>query len=580
MIRKTPLALALCLPLALFGCGSDEAPTVKINPDDPSPIQPEPEPEEVLFTTGTYDIEPTIGTEIPSGLYRLNKTGQKTPDEECSAPEHPDEPEINCEDMDLGNTGIALVSSTGRLVLALEDRTAFARIQLDERNRFNSRLQDTEAAELGAPRTITGGRDRLSRPDEVRISGAVTDKETLSLIETITLDKQLNNHGELDMVELAGTYRQANPEGPSAEYTITNGGVLTGTDTTGCEFTGTVATPNVGERIFEAQFEAKGCGPTETTLGQQRDGEYRALGRLIKTTHTLSLFAENDVVATRFSGVDVDAPVEPEPPVDPGPPKFVSDTKATDPMVMATLNPGAFGYLNIPVEEFEDPDDEPKLEMGGLLISPTGRIAGATDRRVFVTKVNVTDVDTFRSELAQEDTSSLPDAEDDTPSPSDATEIFGTPNESLSGEFEVIGSLLDDSGALANRYLAVRNDAVSGSGVADEGLIELTGTYRETQDVGLIHTTITIAEDGTLTGSDNTGCVFNGEAFIPEPGINIFEFKYSAQNCTATRFKTGDERNGDYNSVGHAEIGGMSSAAIEVITASQNNIRRFVLIRQ
>ncbi|MFB2351112.1 hypothetical protein, partial [Priestia megaterium] len=71
--------------------------------------------------------------------------------------------------------GIAIVSDSGRIAFALDSRTSFARIQLNEDKRFDERLKDTEAYVMQEVRRIRGGRDTISSDaDRVeRIRGTV-----------------------------------------------------------------------------------------------------------------------------------------------------------------------------------------------------------------------------------------------------------------------------------------------------------------------------------------------------------------------------------------------------------------------
>lgn len=86
----------------------------------------------------------------------------------------------------------------------------------------------------------------------------------------------------------------------------------------------------------------------------------------------------------------------------------------------------------------------------------------------------------------------------------------------------------------------VRDNDYSDLGVT---LSQLSGTY--TMDVsGVFMTSVTIASDGTVTGSDETGCAFNGNIVIPDTQYNVFEVSYTAANCADS------ERNGDYSGLG------------------------------
>lgn len=138
---------------------------------------------------------------------------------------------------------------------------------------------------------------------------------------------------------------------------------------------------------------------------------------------------------------------------------------------------------------------------------------------------------------------------------------FGN-NGSISGsgtDFYFDGSWQTQSGTLSGEVLSasraritatapgyeststlVRDDQYSDLGVT---LAELGGTY--TMDVtGVSRTSVTISADGTITGSDETGCVFNGNVVIPDTQYNVYEVSYTAANCPDS------QRNGQYSGLG------------------------------
>lgn len=534
-------------PIILAGCGGGDSPDITLNPDQPAPNTPAPQepPEPVLFTNGTGSLEPTLQGQIETGSYRLTLTDTSNNE----------------------TAGIALVSDTGRVVYALEDRLAFARLQLNASNRFDAILQDTDAAQLNQSRRAQGGRDNTPSNSALTVIGTIIDDDTQRLIETFRFEKQSSDVGVFVSADLAGTYRQTGEAGITTTLTINSNGAIFGTDSTGCQYTGTTFIPTASENLLEAAYTASGCGPSVDITGQQRDGDYRALGRLDQVTNTLTLFSANENLGARFTGTDINAPVTPPPP---GPPEFVSENLDPNATVIASLSPGIFDYSDIPLEEV-DPENPPELETGVMIVSPTGRIGAVTDRRVIVSKVNVSDVDTFRFPLAQAELVGAP-------TPSNAEEIFGTPNNQGSGPAEIIGSLLDNNQALVNRYLATRDDAVSVSTFSAGDPSPLAGIYTENLTGGQIRTTWTIATDGTMTGSDNTGCVFNGQTFIPSNNVNVVEFRYTAANCTASSTETGEERDGTYNAV--AYLSGPSDSVLRVVAGSDQNIDIYQLIKQ
>lgn len=92
-------------------------------------------------------------------------------------------------------------------------------------------------------------------------------------------------------------------------------------------------------------------------------------------------------------------------------------------------------------------------------------------------------------------------------------------------------------------YVLARDDQWSDRGVT---ITELSGTYLMDRPDVLV-TSVTISGDGTLTGNDETGCVFNGNVEIPDPQYNVYEVTYQADNCSDS------QRNGIYSGLGTYE---------------------------
>lgn len=63
-------------------------------------------------------------------------------------------------------------------------------------------------------------------------------------------------------------------------------------------------------------------------------------------------------------------------------------------------------------------------------------------------------------------------------------------------------------------------------------------------------TSFTIGSQGGLSGSDSTGCVFDGQVSIQASNINVFDVTFDATNCGATPTSSPSERNGRYTGVG------------------------------
>lgn len=87
-----------------------------------------------------------------------------------------------------------------------------------------------------------------------------------------------------------------------------------------------------------------------------------------------------------------------------------------------------------------------------------------------------------------------------------------------------------------------REDTYSDLGVT---LAQVSGTY--SMMVSGSTTTITIAADGTLTGSDSSGCAYNGQLTIPNTDYNVYEVSFTASGCGGS---DGALRNGQYTGLG------------------------------
>lgn len=112
----------------------------------------------------------------------------------------------------------------------------------------------------------------------------------------------------------------------------------------------------------------------------------------------------------------------------------------------------------------------------------------------------------------------------------------------LSGQAANVGkaTLTAKASGVVNKVVLERDDQFSDAGVT---LAEITGTYSMSGS-DVYTTAVTIAADGTITGSDETGCAFNGTATIPNTKYNVFEVAFEASNC-------GDAlRNGQFSGLG------------------------------
>jgi hypothetical protein len=78
---------------------------------------------------------------------------------------------------------------------------------------------------------------------------------------------------------------------------------------------------------------------------------------------------------------------------------------------------------------------------------------------------------------------------------------------------------------------------------------QVSGTFLM-DEAGWLTTEITIQEDGSITGNDESGCTFLGEATIPDPSYSILRISFSADNCPDADTATAEQRSGLYSGLG------------------------------
>lgn len=95
-----------------------------------------------------------------------------------------------------------------------------------------------------------------------------------------------------------------------------------------------------------------------------------------------------------------------------------------------------------------------------------------------------------------------------------------------------------NANAVLARLVDLSNESIS--------LSILSGSYLSFDQT----TSFTIGSQGGVSGSDSTGCVFDGEISIQASNVNVFDITFDASNCGATSTSSASERNGRYNGVG------------------------------
>lgn len=79
---------------------------------------------------------------------------------------------------------------------------------------------------------------------------------------------------------------------------------------------------------------------------------------------------------------------------------------------------------------------------------------------------------------------------------------------------------------------------------------DLSGTYTMTDGEGGVLAQVTVDSAGLVTGTDNPGCVLNGELRVPDSSINLFEMEYTASSCSDGESAGAEDRDGDFFALG------------------------------
>jgi hypothetical protein len=101
---------------------------------------------------------------------------------------------------------------------------------------------------------------------------------------------------------------------------------------------------------------------------------------------------------------------------------------------------------------------------------------------------------------------------------------------------------------------------------------DIAGTYFMADNQNNI--SITIAEDLTVTGSDSTGCVFDGRIRAPNPDFNVFEVGYTAEQCGSNNnFPSEESRNGSFTGLGYFSL---ENGALNLLATNQSTFINFI----
>ncbi|WP_273208940.1 hypothetical protein [Marinobacter subterrani] len=541
-MKLTHMALGACIPLVLVACGSGDGP-------EKTEIKPLPEPS---FTSGDLRISSSIGNIAPPGIYQFSITSDTSTSASAQSTGQTANVTAAATPQSGQNTGIALISSSGRMSFATGTRQGIAFIKPGEGERFTADLQNADVADtykldpsgeqsVDPNRVIKGQQESSTTTNAVRVAGTIEDATSGTLVSVYDMVRDKSISGKsINLTTLAGTFRETTSSGITTNLTVAGDGTLTGSDTTGCQYAGEIIIPASGVNLVEAKYQVSGCGPSNGLSAAERNGTFFALGYSNAEEGTLTMFGASSLIATRFKGTDVDVLQSKEAAVT----GFVNANLTVNDPVVQTLHPGNYDFTEI-IPPPADPTATPKTpETGDAILSPTGRLFIATESRLLRSHVRVSDTLTFTANASESVIN-----QDAAPNYTTST-IFGAP-EAENSPFSIIGSLIADTGELGVRYRITRKNTMSDRSVS---LASISGSYMTTT-AGGITTTFTIGADGSLTGSDTTGCQFLGRLVIPDPTLNIVEARFDATGCTASFNATGEVRNGTFNAIGRITAG-------------------------
>jgi hypothetical protein len=511
--RNSLLISLSATTILLSGCGENDSPEITVS--DPPPEPP------FQFTNADSEITVGLSDIVTPGVYAYQPVT------------------ANQGDGLFPSSGVALISNTGRIVFADENSSGFARVRATEGSLLATDfIYVTDAPDgesiLGQPTVDIIDQDLRARPDPLTpapeiLSGTI-ENEAGELVESYQVTEGQAN-SSVTLVEIANTYRFSRPDNGTTTFQIDTDGSLTGSDSSGCSWSGTLGIPNPNSQLIEASLSASNCGSSTTATGPTRDGSYAALGHYDSVQEALSLYMLSDDYATRFVAQS-DTYVSPPPPVEPAPFAFVSENNEIEPSVQSRLTPG---FFDVQVEQLGTGGSFDAPVSAEAYLSATGRIFVDHPEFHAFARISVNNTNNFAVPMAV------------APKPNTS---YDQVDETLRGIPDIQGNIEDSGGDLLYRYSMTPSPEAGGTAV---NLIDVAGMYSQTSGNG-ITTNFVITDAGELSGSDTTGCSFDGDLFLPDPSgnaLSIIEVDFTASGCGATPNLSSGDRDGDYNGVGY-----------------------------
>lgn len=207
--------------------------------------------------------------------------------------------------------------------------------------------------------------------------------------------------------------------------------------------------------------------------------------------------------------------------------EFTSDEPIARSSLTSFIDPGAF------YSQFEFGNGSSGQAV--TLLSPSGRV---------VTLFGVNNISVSRIEMGEDGKFSDP-----------ATDIYydqgwvqeeGVIQGQAVSRKVIQGTAESKAGDFRSSFRLEREDVLSDQGAS---LTYIDRTFFH-QNSDTLSTTVTIAADGSVTGSDTTGCVIAGDVTIPDEQVNVYEVALELSRCGAASGTPADLRNGSFTGLG------------------------------
>jgi hypothetical protein len=220
------------------------------------PVVPAP----FAFVSENNELEPSVQSRLTPGVFDAQI------EELATGGEGTFEPAVAAD---------AFLSPTGRIFINHPDFFLFSRIQVNNTDNFGA-----SAALATKPNTTYNAVDEIFRgiPD---IEGNIEDNGGDLLYRYSMTPSLVESGTAATMADVAGSYSETGANGITTNILVYNSGNFTGSDSTGCVFSGELFFPDqTGNalNIIEVDYTASGCGATPNLNAGARDGEYNGVG--------------------------------------------------------------------------------------------------------------------------------------------------------------------------------------------------------------------------------------------------------------------------------------------------------------